>query len=442
MQATCVAPGSSGGDRSAKQATQTLANSSDIHARMSERRLKILTVLPYLPEPPDNGGKTRSLNLIRHLSRSDEIFLVSFVRDEDEARHADALRPFCREVHVIRRNPARSPRIFLRHMVSSRTFYEEVYWRRSAAKFLQQLVAANQFDVVHLECSYLAAYLDVLPRGRRFLLDPNVEYRIFERYRETSPSPFLRLLLGLEARRVRHSEQRAWREADLCGTVSETDREEVLRSTPRKVVWVIPNGVDCPEPASDPAGTRPHQLLLTGNFTYFANLDAAAHLVRDILPHVRNCAPEAEIHFVGRGAGEKLTDLSRQAGVRTTDWVPEFAPYLANAAVYVCPLRIGSGTKLKMLEAMAASKAIVATSIAAEGLAVRNGEHILIADAVEDFAGAVCRLLNDADLRRRLGRAAYALAKSEYAWDSIAAKLRNAYLSMQNNEPGGTAAGP
>jgi glycosyltransferase involved in cell wall biosynthesis len=397
---------------------------------MSERRLKILTVLPYLPEPPDNGGKTRSLNLIKHLSRTDDIDLVSFVRDDDEARHAAALRPFCREVHVVQRNPARSPRIILRHVFSKRTFYEEVYWRRSTAELLQSLIAAHNYDVIHLECSYLAAYLGHLPRGRRFLLDPNIEYRIFERYRGAATNPLFRFLLGLEARRVRQSERRAWLEADVCGTVSEVDRDEILRVAPGKTVWVIPNGVDCPVESADPAGAEPHQLLLTGNFTYFANLDAASYLAREILPRIRTEVPDAELHFVGRGAAAKLAELTGQAGVKVTDWVPDFAPYFERAAVYACPLRIGSGTKLKMLEAMAGSKAIVATSVAAEGLAVRNGEHALIADTAQGFADAVCRLLNDAGLRRKLGSAAYALARSEYAWDSIAAKLRRAYLSM------------
>jgi polysaccharide biosynthesis protein PslH len=347
-------------------------------------------------------------------------------------------------VYTVRRNPARSPRIVARHLFSKRTFYEEVYWQRSAARLIQGLIAAHDFDVIHLECSYLGAYLDALPRGRRFLLDPNVEYRIFERYRTTAPNPFFRFLLGLEARRVRESEQRAWREADLCGTVSEVDRAEVLSVVPGKSVWVIPNGVDCPAEAADPAGKQPHQLLLTGNFRYFANRDGASYLAREILPRVRSRVPQAELHFVGRGAGEKLADFAGSPGVRITDWVPDFAPYLANAAVYACPLRIGSGTKLKVLEAMAASKAIVATSVAAEGLAVRDGEHMLIADTPENFAGAVCRLLADVDLRRRLGLAAYHLARSEYAWDSIAARLRCAYLSMPSvsSQPNPRVAGP
>lgn len=410
-------------------------------------------VLPYFPYPPDSGGKTRSLNVIKYLSERDDIYLVSFVRGGEEARDREALRPYCQEIHVLRNKPWSpwtalrhlrrkvlglhahdselwSPWRVLKHLFSNRSFHEEVYWSTSPGKFLQGLVQSRYIDLVHLECFPLGKYLKFLPEGRRFLLEPAIEYWIFERYRAVARNPLLRLLLWLEVRRVKKSEQSVWRQADFCGTVSEVEREEILRIVPRKAVSVIPNGANCPLEGVDPAGGVARQVLFTGNFRFFANSDAAFYLCQEIFPRVRRCIPEADLLLLGTGAAQKLKKLNSYPSVKIVDWVPDFTPYLRSAAVYVCPLRIGSGTKLKVLEAMAMGKAVVSSSVGAEGFRVRNGEHMLIADDPSLFASYVCQLLADNELRSRLGRAAYELVKAEHSWKQIADKLHCAYLSM------------
>jgi glycosyltransferase involved in cell wall biosynthesis len=397
---------------------------------MADRRLNILTVLPYLPYPPDSGGKTRSFHLIRHLAVRDNIYLVSFIRNKEEARQADFLHPYCREVHVRLRNKARSLRTVIGHFWSDRTFYEEVYWLPAAGHFLRELFESRNIDVVHLECSYVGKYVRFLPPGRRFLVDHNIEYWIFDRFRETTRNPLWRFLLWLESRRVRQSEQQVWREADVCGAVSEMDRAEILRVVPQKTVWVLPNGAECPPRPAIPADPGVPRLLFTGNFTYFANIDAAFHLCREILPRIKAGCPNAELLLLGTGAVQKLRDLSAQEGVKIVDRVPDFAPYFADVAVFVCPLRIGSGTKLKVLEAMAAAKAIVSTAVGAEGLDVRDGEQMLIADDPQQFSSYVCRLLADPGWRARLGRSAYEKVRSQYSWQQIAEKVHQVYCSM------------
>jgi glycosyltransferase involved in cell wall biosynthesis len=266
------------------------------------------------------------------------------------------------------------------------------------------------------------------------LLDQNVEYWVLDRYRAVSRNPVLRLALWVESRRLRKSEQFAWRMADAVGTVSEVDRAEVLRVEGGKPVWVLPNGAEI-RPGNRPAApARSGQIIFTGNFRYFANVDAAFYLCREILPAVRSCFPEAELLILGSDADKKLGKLRSYPGVTVKGWVPDLAPYVDSAAVYVCPLRAGSGTKNKVLEAMAAQKAIVSTSVGAEGLRVTDGEHLLIADDVPAFASSVCRLLGDVELRSRLGRSACDLARERYSWKEIAGKLREAYVSMARNQ--------
>lgn len=397
---------------------------------MPDERLKILTVLPYLPFPLESGGRTRSFNLIKHLSKKDDVWLVSLIRNQEEEHGVEALRPFCKDVRVFLRNPPFSARTVLKQVGSRRPYYDTVYGSPSANEYLKELTEGTQFDVIHLECAYVGQYMDSLPAGRRFLLDPNIEYWVLERYQRVSRNPLLRSLLWLEARRMRRSEQRAWREADFCGTVSDVDRNEILRVVPDKNVWVIPNGVDFPAAEEKEAPTAPQQILFTGNFRYFANVDAALYFCREIFPKIAKSIPGADFLIVGKGAASKLKSLAGIPGVRILDWVPDLNDYLRSSAVFVCPLRVGSGTKLKVLEAMAVRKAIVTSSVGAEGLDVKNGEHLLIADGAAQFATSVCRLLLDAQLRTQLGEAARVLVKSQYTWERIAERLHNAYRSM------------
>jgi glycosyltransferase involved in cell wall biosynthesis len=305
---------------------------------------------------------------------------------------------------------------------------------------LKELSHARPFDVIHLECGYVGQYLEFLPKGRRFLLDQNVEYWVLDRYRAVSRNPVLRLALWLESRRLRRSEQFAWRMADAVGTVSEVDRDEVRRVDGTKAVWVVPNGTEIRLGSRPAAPADSRQIIFTGNFRYFANVDAALYLCREIFPAIRACFPEAELLIIGSQADKKLAKLGGCPGVTVKGWVPDLAPYVDSAAVYVCPLRTGSGTKLKVLEAMGAQKAIVSTSVGVEGLRVKDGEHLLVADDPQAFASSVCRILGDLELRSRLGRSACNLACEHYSWKEIAGKLREAYASMIRSQESTEAA--
>jgi glycosyltransferase involved in cell wall biosynthesis len=397
-------------------------------------------LLPYLPYPPDSGGKTRSFNLLKSLSASHDIYLGAFIRDESEKRHVEGLRSFCQEVHVFPRNRPWSARLLFRHLFSDRSFYEEVYWLNEAGAYFRKLFEDRGIDLAHLECSYVGKYQRFFPKGRRLMLEHNIEYRVFERYCAAEKRLWRRLLLWLEARRIRQSEQQVWREADVCGAVSEVDRAEILRVAPHKPVWVIPNGAAAPEPTRPVVEAAAGKLLLTGNFKFFANIDAANFLCQDILPRIRQQVPDVELMLVGSGANEGLKQVAGTPGVKIVDWVPELDPYFSTAAVYVCPLRIGSGTKLKLLEALVRGKAIVATRVAAEGIDVEDGTHLLLADSADEFARQVCRLLADRGLGDHLGRAAAELAQRKYSWKLIAEELVRAYRSMLEAAGAGRAA--
>jgi glycosyltransferase involved in cell wall biosynthesis len=231
-------------------------------------------------------------------------------------------------------------------------------------------------------------------------------------------------------RRQRAAEERAWRTADLCLATSEREARIIGASAARRIA-IVPNGVatDTIHPvAGVPAArdaARP-TLAFVGLLGYRPNADAVTHLVRDILPLIRAQRPDIHLQVIGDGA---TADLLRLAGpgVEFTGRVPDVRPFVSAAGAVVVPLRIGSGTRLKILEALALARPIVTTTIGAEGIDVVDGEHVLIADEPAAFAAAVVRVLRDEALARRLGENGRALVERSYDWSTVGSRLVEAY---------------
>jgi glycosyltransferase involved in cell wall biosynthesis len=211
--------------------------------------------------------------------------------------------------------------------------------------------------------------------------------------------------------------------------VSDADRETLLRLYgPLPPVDVVPTGVDTTYFAPLDGDERPGRLAFTGSMDWLPNEDAMLWFAREILPRVRRHEPSASLAIVGRMPTAAVRRLGAEAGIEVTGRVEDVRPHVAAAPVYVVPLRVGGGTRLKIFEAMAMGKAIVSTTIGAEGLPVRAGEHLLIADTPAEFADAVLRLLRDGRERRRLGSAARSLVVERYDWSAAARVLEASLL--------------
>jgi glycosyltransferase involved in cell wall biosynthesis len=232
-------------------------------------------------------------------------------------------------------------------------------------------------------------------------------------------------------------EDRTIRRFDGILAVSNADRDTFGRLYPgaaARPIHVVPTGVDtaffapagdAPEAAS-PAASR--SLIFTGSMDWLPNEDAMAFFCRDILPLLRSEEPDVTISIVGRAPTPAVRRLASEHGVTVTGRVDDVRPYMRDAAVYVVPLRIGGGTRLKIFEAMAMAKAVVSTTVGAEGLPVTAGEHLLIADEPRGFARGVVRLLRDIDKRRAVEQAARQLVVSKYDWSVVAGDLEEALM--------------
>jgi glycosyltransferase involved in cell wall biosynthesis len=248
------------------------------------------------------------------------------------------------------------------------------------------------------------------------LLAHNVEHVIWRRLAQTERLPWRRALLAIEWRKMRRYEARACARADLTLALSEVDRALLLAHAPGARISAIPTGVDAAYFAPDGHAERTGQIVFTGSMDWYPNEDAVRHFIDAILPLVRREAPEAGFQVVGRNPSRALRRLATRAGVEITGTVPDVRPYLAEASVCVVPLRIGSGTRLKIFEALAMGKAVVSTPVGAEGLPVVPGTHLLSASAPGEFAGSVVSLLHDPVRRRALGTAGRRLVEERHSW--------------------------
>jgi glycosyltransferase involved in cell wall biosynthesis len=289
------------------------------------------------------------------------------------------------------------------------------------------LAGDGRFDIVQLEGSQLCSF-DIPDTAAVVIDEHNIEYEVLQRMAEGERTALRRLFSAVEYRKFRTLEQRWWRRADAVAVTSEREVPTVSRHAPETAVGVVPNAVDPDEfvPGGDP---NPDSVLFMGTLGYRPNIDAVEWLLGEVLPELRRLHPDASLTIVGHGEQQDLARF-RQPGVEVTGRVPDVRPYLEKAAVTVAPLRIGGGTRLKVVEALAMGKAVVSTRLGCEGLNVVDGEHGLVGDDAPAFASAVAGLLTNPGQCRRLGEAGRALVVEHYSWATACRLLQDLYDSI------------
>ncbi len=397
--------------------------------------MKIIMVSGHLPWP-STGASTRDYHLLKSLSQQHDMTLVALADPGEIAAHPDLspLRAYAREIRVFPR-PASGPKRLrqLRALTrgQSSTFTHNTV--PAVQDALDDLTAHGAYDAVLYESVQLANYR--LPENVPMLIDEhNIEYELLERTRQNEPFGLRKLYSWLEGAYVKRAEIARWRQAATVLVTSDRECGALATHAPATPCAVVPNGVDIEyfareQSASDEDATA-QQIIFTGTMNYFPNVNGALYFARQCWPIIREHAPNATWNLVGRSPAASVADLARLPGVTVTGGVPDMRPYLTSAAVAIAPLRIGAGTRLKILEALAMGTAVVTTSVGCEGLAVRDGEHVLIADDPETFALAVVALLRDPARRRALGEAGRRLVEAEYSWERCGDKMLQALETL------------
>jgi len=399
--------------------------------------LRVLVVSPYCPYPPTWGAATRVYQLIRHLSARHSVTLVSYA-SPGAADARQRLLEICDDVRLVPQEPRPGWR---RRQLQARSLFDRTPFRvrenrsRRMQTVIEECLRGGGYDVVQIESSTMTCF-EYATDAPLVLDEHNIESELLRRHGAGESSWPRRRFNDLESWKQERLEGSAWRKVAACAVTSEREVATVASQAPRTAVAVVPNAVDVGffSPAGNSGAVNPRSIVFTGLMSYRPNLDGARYMVEEILPRIRAARPETVLTIVGAGNRRDL-DALRREGVTVTGFVPDVRPFIAGAACIVVPLRMGGGTRLKVVEALGMGKPMVSTSLGCEGIGVAAGEHLLVADGPVAFAAAVRRVLDRPELGRRLGRAGRELVVAGYSWQHSAQRLAELFEAVTTQRP-------
>jgi sugar transferase (PEP-CTERM/EpsH1 system associated) len=391
--------------------------------------MTVLFLTPRIPYPPYRGDKLKIWNLLRVLSRHHDIVLLTFIQSKEEERFALQLRTVCREVRVVYLPRWKSMLSCLLGLCQAIPFQVAYYRSPRMRKMFQETLARVDPHLVHTHlirmAQYTARHLSI-PR----VLDVTDAVSLYlMRFLAKERNLLKKVGLFVEHRRVKRYE-RIIQKFDCTLVCSEVDRTVLRQAGQGARIELLYNGVDL-DIFSDNGGLayERHSIIYTGNMTYYPNKDGAIYLARRIFPLVQEEISDAKLYIVGQDPPKRVKSLEN-AHIVVTGFVPNIQDYYLRSAVAVSPIRFGAGTLNKILEPLALGVPVVSTSVGFEGLQLRHGEDILIADTPEAFAEAIVAVLTDQSLRKKLSDNGKHVVRSLYGWETIAQKLEDIYTSV------------
>jgi glycosyltransferase involved in cell wall biosynthesis len=396
----------------------------------------LLFLSQTLPYPPDSGVQARTFNILRLLAGTFDITALCFYRWKRGTLRSDvqasvmALKEWADvECFPIEQEHSRVRFVWdhVRSLLRRRVYTKFVYESRDYERRLRDVLRSASFDLVHMDSLDLADYLPLLGQLPVVCVHHNVESQLLRRRAKAEPR-WRGAYLTYQAKLMELQERLWCQQVALNITVSDKDRTAFQGMAPAGRFITVPNGVDVeffrPEPGLEDG------LVFVGGNTWFPNKDALEYFCSSILPVIRCSGSDVPVRWVGWSSQSDQELYAKQYGIELTGHVEDIRPYVRDAACYVVPLRVGGGTRVKIVHAWAMGSAVVSTSIGCEGLTAVDGENILIRDTPEEFSDAVRAVLEDPELRRRLGTNARTTAEQQYAWQALEAPMIREYLDL------------
>lgn len=392
---------------------------------------------PYVPYPPASGGQIRTLNLLKYLSKHNEITLIALYKNDDTKKYREHLKPYCKHIHLCKR-PEKpwQLRTIWRAIMSPDPFLIVRNFSDEARKIVSKLLATEQFDVIHAETFYIMPHIKQT-KTPIFLVEQTIEYKVYQHFVNSLPF-FIRPFFMLDIIKLKKWEQYYWKKAYLVGAVSESDRIEIKRLEPSINPVIIPNcaGDEMFEQKGEKKDFKNPTILFIGNFDWLQNTEAVRILIDQIAPLIEKQVPHAKIVIAGQSAKRKLGSYTNK-NVHIIDLAQEDADTVLNlyktSTLFIAPIFGPGGTRLKILAAMASGLPVVSSQTGVEGLNLVNDTHVLIAKKPSEFATQIVRILNDTALFETIRTNAYELAVKEYSWKRIAEKLEIVYRQIQTS---------
>jgi len=388
--------------------------------------LRILWLKTELLHPVDKGGKIRTYNMLKELKREHHVTYLTLDDGSASAEERKRSSEYCHDLICIphRRREKFTPGFYfelLLNLVEPRPYAIKKYESAAMLREIVELERRGSFDL--LVCDFLAPAANV-PRSLAtpsILFQHNVEAMIWKRHYEIQTNSIKKAYLYSQWQKMRRFEKEMCRDFDCVIGVSAADREQMKREYGAQAVFDVPTGVDT-DFFQPRGGVQPsaHSIIFTGSMDWLPNEDAIKYFMREIMPLIKKKVPDAALTVVGRNPPPALVELSKEdPSLTITGRVEDVRPYIEESAAYIVPLRIGGGTRLKIFEAMAMEKAVVSTTVGAEGLPVSNGVDLLVADEPAAFADAVITLLTNNSYAVQLGQRAASIVRQNHGWRQV-----------------------
>jgi len=389
---------------------------------------RILFISPYVPYPLNNGGRIRIFNLLRHLAVRHKVTLLTYFTQQSQDISAKSILNNIGVNSIFIKKPIRS-RLYQTGKLFTITPYQYYrYWSDEMQNKIHDIVVQQNIDIIHIEHSYMGFFNLFFERPVKTVLDmQNIESDILWQTFKRSKNSLRKWFSLWEWIRFSRSEKHIVKQFDYITVVSREDRDWVQQylRVGQKVL-VVPNGVDL-KFYSAHSRQKPKHIVFIGTMRYYPNVDAVLYFVKRIFPIIKKYLPNIKLYIVGQDPTIEIKNLHNNNDIIVTGLVNDVRPYLNKALVAVVPLRIGSGTRLKILEAWAAGVPVVTTSVGCYGLEFVPNEHLIVADNPNEFAKAVIKLVKNQNLRIRLSRAGMKLVERKYSWKAIFATIDDIY---------------
>ena len=399
---------------------------------------RVLFLTQLLPYPLVSGAKIRGYYVLRHLASKHQVTLLSFVRSDDRPQDVAHLERFLAGVYAlpIQRSWARNARAAALGLATGRPMTmvrEEIGAMQDRVR---QLLSTGDFDVVHADQIPMAQYGLLEPgiKTKRILDQHNATFRLVARLSRNEQRWWMRQILRREARAFARYEPQVCERFDYVSFVTEEDRQELLGRMPPSALdgrsTVIPICIDTDAVQAIAPAPRPFRVTHVGTMFWPPNVEGIVWFWEQVWPHVQARAPEARLTLIGKNPPQHIQALDEQPDVDVLGYVDDPTPYLAETAVFIVPLLAGGGMRVKILDAWSWGLPIASTSVGAEGILFRPGEHILIADGPQAFAQVTCKLMEDRALAARLRTDGRAWVEARYDWRRVYAAWDGVYAQL------------
>lgn len=389
---------------------------------------------PYVPYPPSSGGQVRTYNLLKFLSKNNEITLVCLYKNSKEKKYLKKLKPYCRSVYFCQRSPHPwTLRNIFKSIFSLKPFLIVRNYSQEAEAILKTLLDKERFDIIHSETFYIMPHLPKTDIPI-FLLEQTIEYLVYQHFVNTLPF-FVKPFFFIDILKLKIWEKNSWKKAYLVGTVSSSDKQTITRLENNINPVIIPNGAgeDMIVDKIQPKNLKNPTVLFQGNFFWLQNTEAANYLIKKIIPLAKKIIPKVKFIIAGQNAANKI-GKNKEKNLEIIDIAPDendkVKKIYQKADIFVAPIFGPGGTRLKILAAMASGIPVISTKTGVTGLNVKNNFNVIIANTPIEFVISIETIIKNNSLYEKIRNNAYSLIKNKYNWENIAKELEGIYKTL------------